>query len=191
VSKIIPFLFAVVLIWQGLGTFVVFQLERKAIRKELKMRIKEGVPEGELSEFRFTSDQYHQLEWRKSNEFVWQGHFFDVVKSRKDVNGNFILKCISDRQEDKLFADLGNSIATYLDKKHSKSSAVNWEKLTNILFVSNIGPILNIPRGFDKQPHLFAYSCTPCAEYCARIDKPPISQASISFSGQSVVLTYF
>ena len=44
-------LLVVLLLLQAAGTHLLFQLQRHAIRKEIKQTIKRGVPENELSYF--------------------------------------------------------------------------------------------------------------------------------------------
>jgi hypothetical protein len=173
VSKIIPFLFASVLLWQGLGSFVYFQFERKAIRKEIKSKLKAGVPKEELVEFRFSKDQFQKLKWRKSNEFVIANHFYDVVKRVNNTNDSIVLKCISDKQEDKLFTSLGIMVSSDLHKKHPESSPVHWKTLTGVIYIQPVLLTIQITSFMKTREYRGTYLDTHSSKHAFIFEKPP------------------
>jgi hypothetical protein len=175
VNKIIPFLLAIVLLWQGLGSFVYFQFERRNIRKEIKTRLKAGVPKEDLVEFRFSSLEFKQLEWRKSNEFVWESHFYDIIEKQNKSHDSVALKCISDKQEDKLFASLGMMVSSGLHKKHPNSSPVHWKSLTDVMYILPVQLTFKVRQIRTSQEHLYTYVDTHSSIHPLKIEKPPSS----------------
>ncbi len=172
-NKIIPFLLAIVLLWQGLGSFVYFQYERRDIRKEIKTRLKAGVPKEDLVEFRFSSLEFKQLEWRKSNEFVWENHFYDIIEKQTNSHDSVVLKCISDKQEDKLFASLGMMVSSNLHKKHPDSSPVHWKTLTGVLYIHPEQTTYQIRFIKKIEEHLVTYLDAHSSKHSLPLEKPP------------------
>ena len=120
-QRILGWVFFILFTWQLVGFLLFFEYNHYHIKKEIKGLLKRGVPDNELVDFHFTTDQINQLTWIKSNEFEWKGHLFDVVEKKVDANGKVQLKCISDTQEKVLFKDLNKSIADNLNG-HGKST---------------------------------------------------------------------
>ena len=99
------------------GALVRFEQERATIQRSIKLRLKQGVPEEELTTFTLTSDQWRGLRWVKpGREFrLPDGRMFDVVRRADGPDGNIVLHCISDHQETALFAGLKEAVARGLD----------------------------------------------------------------------------
>ena len=106
--------FLLLVMWQLIGVSSWFELSRRAVRKEIKLQIKAGVPEKDLIHFAFTSNELKKLIWIKQNEFRLNGRLYDVVHRVSHSDGNILLKCIDDIQEKVLFANLGESTADNL-----------------------------------------------------------------------------
>lgn len=96
------------------GFFVMFKIQEYAIKKEIKTRIKKGVSDDELHHFILTTDNQHQFEWKHSKEFKYKGMMYDVVHRVTLENGNILLKCVSDVQENELFKKLDEYISLSL-----------------------------------------------------------------------------
>lgn len=103
--RIIKVIALVLLVFfQFSGSHVIFHFQRAQIRKEIKLRIKKGVPESEL--FVFEKSQIEEnITWTKSNEFVLNDNFFDVVYTDTTSEG-IVWRCVSDQQENILFRNL-------------------------------------------------------------------------------------
>lgn len=95
----------------------------------MKTALKSGVPEDERIQFQFNQKEYTDLIWVKSNEFILNGNYFDVITST--FNGEtYILNCISDQQETQLFKDLHKEVTKNLgddssDLPHNKIEKIN------------------------------------------------------------------
>ena len=64
----LPVLLIAVMGWQVVGS-VPFLVERAQLRKEIKHRIKAGVPDEERVRFSFSMEGYDRLEWYRA----WKG----------------------------------------------------------------------------------------------------------------------
>ncbi len=121
---VLPFvlgLLLVVLFWQ-VGGFMLIQLNRVQVRKEVKHRIKNGVPEEERVVFHFTAAELADLQWMKEGkEFRIDGRFYDVVERTLGPNGTVRLACISDDQETRLFAQLDALVDQAMNTRERRS----------------------------------------------------------------------
>lgn len=95
----------------------------------MKTALKSGVSENEQIQFQFNQKEYADLVWVKSNEFILNGNYFDVITST--FNGEtYTLNCISDHQETQLFKDLHKEVTKNLgddssDLPHNKVKKIN------------------------------------------------------------------
>jgi hypothetical protein len=119
-----------IFIFQSVGVFLLFRLKQSDIRQEIKSRIKAGVPEAELTIFRFDSEKLKQLKWVDGHEFIYQERMYDIVSTTYD--GEIVVyHCLHDIQETRLFKDLNNLVANKMSKdKNSRegnhAQVVNW-----------------------------------------------------------------
>ena len=100
----------VLMAWQ-LGFLASFEWQRRAVKQEIKMRLKAGVPQNERTPFQITEAQYAALDWVKpQREFRLNGRFYDVVELKAQTDGTLLLSCIDDRQETELFAQISEIV---------------------------------------------------------------------------------
>ena len=132
-KKILSIAMVVTFLFNMTGILVVFRLEQARIRREVKQRIKTGLPAEELHVFDFTGEAYQSLDWeREGREFRQGKELYDVVRSEKHPGG-VRLYCINDRQESVLFATLDRLISKKIDQQsgdpHSPvQKALQWFK---------------------------------------------------------------
>ena len=96
-----------ILIFHFSGGNLLFHIQRQRIRKEIKTRIKQGVPKSEMRVFTFSlkGGDLKNLQWHEDHEFRYEGHMYDIVH-RKTVGDSITFYCINDDQETTLFAHL-------------------------------------------------------------------------------------
>ena len=100
--------------WIVFGVQYKFLADQKAIQKEIKKRIKQGVPESELFEFDLNKiSKDPGFSWVKSNEFILGNEMFDIVHRK----GNLAF-CINDKQEAQLFQYLDEMTRNAWNAKH-------------------------------------------------------------------------
>ena len=102
---------ALLLIFQSLGSHVLFHVQRQQIRKEIKHRLKNEIDLAQLHIFKVKGQIYasNMLRWLSEEEFRYKNMFYDVVKTRQ-VGDDLYLFCVADNQEEILFANLSNLV---------------------------------------------------------------------------------
>lgn len=85
----------------------IFRFQQNLIRKEVKLIIKNGVPEDQR--IRFYADELEadksNLTWIHEHEFRYNGEMYDILK-REYINGELVYVCIHDVKESGLFRNL-------------------------------------------------------------------------------------
>jgi len=94
------------MLFQTAGHFFVFKIQQHQIRREIKQRIKAGVPETELVRFKFLAGKpdpdFQRVE---EHEFRYAGKMYDIVRQESHGDTTWY-HCISDEKETQLFANL-------------------------------------------------------------------------------------
>lgn len=105
------------------GALLRFEQQRASIQRAMKLRLKQGVPEEELTTFTLTAEQWRGLRWVKpGREFrLTDGRMFDVVHRTVRAHGVVVLQCIADHQETALFAGLKEAVARDLEGRVPRS----------------------------------------------------------------------
>lgn len=132
VRKTVQYILLFLFLWQIVGFVSYFEISHYKLKKEIKLLLKQGVPEDELVFFEFTDAQMNELIWLKKNEFDLNGNLFDVVRKSKDKNGINHLQCISDKKETILFARLNQTISQNLGDEKHQTPISNWMKLLKV-----------------------------------------------------------
>jgi hypothetical protein len=119
------------------GQIIVFKIFEYRIKKEVKTRIKMGVPEKELTLLKIPKS----LEENPGNdfkrihdkEFRYKGEMYDIVsKAEKDDTTYFY--CIHDEEETKLFANLDRLIQNEFNDPEKKKELTNYTNLLNSFY---------------------------------------------------------
>ena len=127
-KRIMPLAMILLLMLQLLGGGMYFHFQRAHIRKDIKSRIKQGVPQNELKVFHFAKlQELETLNWHNDHEFRQGDEMFDVVRKEVTEHGVY-LHCINDQQETLLFAQLNELV-----KKRSESDPMGRQQLAQSL----------------------------------------------------------
>jgi hypothetical protein len=115
-----------VLLAVSVGMFPVFKMKQYVIRKEIKRRIKNSIPEEELHVLTFHSPE-SDVEWvREGKEFILGDRMYDVV--HQEIKGDStVFHCVNDKEEAILFAHLED----YVQKELQGNSKQSKKKRTN------------------------------------------------------------
>jgi hypothetical protein len=128
------------------GFFLVFKIQQRHVRKEIKEQIRQGVPEGELTVIKVTPENESELEWEHSKEFEYKGMMYDVVRKIILDETTILYYCVSDTQETELFAYLEDEIKKSMDtKKDGKNSSKNLFKLLSGIYAQpqkHVSPVV-------------------------------------------------
>ena len=117
-KKLVSIFLVFLILYNMLGYIVVFKSYQYAIRKEVKNRIKDAIPENEFTVIRLTNDdvQNGKKGFTKidDKEFSLSGKLYDIVRSQ--VSGDTtIFYCINDSKEEQLFANLDEHVKRQMD----------------------------------------------------------------------------
>ncbi len=112
---------------------MVYDVNFKLCKKEMKRKIKAGLKEEELHHFKLSKEEYEQLDWIHAKEFRLKDEMFDVVRKESLSNDTILLSCINDKQESILFANLNEHIEQHFDiQKDGKPYSKTLIKLIKI-----------------------------------------------------------
>ncbi|MFM7683133.1 MAG: hypothetical protein ACKO7P_10355, partial [Bacteroidota bacterium] len=75
-KRLFSFLFLIVFIWQLAGFFVYFEIERYHVRKDIKLAIKQSLPQNEFKQFIITEVEFNHLIWINDHEFKMNGRLY-------------------------------------------------------------------------------------------------------------------
>ena len=127
-----------------IGYFPVFVFQQNLAKKEIRQRIKQSVPEEELSIIIIDECNRSEINWIDKNEFTFGDKMYDVVRIEKDSDGKTYYFCINDKQEKKLFANLEKHIQNNFEgnsqKERNNNSLKHLTKdyLPNTMFESSV-----------------------------------------------------
>lgn len=83
-------------------TYSYLHIKNKAIRREIKWKIIEGIDRNELEILTFTNEEIDtELKWKHDHEFEYNGQMYDVVE-RKSEAGKVTFWCWLDHEETRL-----------------------------------------------------------------------------------------
>jgi hypothetical protein len=106
-KKSLSFLLFTILLLPTVGSCISFNVRQKAIKRDLKRKIKHGVPDSELISIVLTPEitRSKSFSWHNSHEFRINGKMYDIIK--KSIKGKQIVyKVVCDDEESVLFAQL-------------------------------------------------------------------------------------
>ncbi|MDN4164960.1 hypothetical protein QWY31_05570 [Cytophagales bacterium LB-30] len=110
--------------YQQLGVVMGFYALRYQVKKEIKHRIKKGVPEEELITLSFSAQatwESQGVNWLEDDkEFFYQGSMYDVVERYFD-DDSVIFRCVNDVQEAQLFRHLAYQVDSELFNQQSET----------------------------------------------------------------------
>lgn len=97
-----------------IGFYPVYRAKQEGIQKEIKRKIRQGLPDDQLLEFSFANGE--QPHWIKpGKEFLKGDKMYDVARKVEKENQTVYL-CLDDTDEKKLLSDISVS----MDKKNEK-----------------------------------------------------------------------
>lgn len=129
-KKIAIFSLLAIFLFNSVGYFIVFKVAQLEARKEIKTKIKLGLPDNELTAIEFNKNDLTNIHWVKENkEFYYKGKLYDVVK-KDEKNSTIVFYCIDDKQEHALFASLNEHVDKYISSQDSRKNSSS-KKLNN------------------------------------------------------------
>lgn len=85
-------------------SLLIFQFKRSSVQKEIKQKIKNGIPNSQLTPFAISD--LEKAKWEKPGKEFWLNkQIYDVIRIEKKEN-NILVWCFEDVKERGLFAEL-------------------------------------------------------------------------------------
>jgi hypothetical protein len=122
--KEISLILVLLILLHGIFHVLVFKVLEMKYKREIRLMIKQSVPEEKLIRFVFkkdiTENRIPGFRWMKQNEFMLNGEMYDIVWSQ--ITGDSVhYKCIHDVKESGLFANIGKHLDNYLRDNPEKN----------------------------------------------------------------------
>jgi hypothetical protein len=109
--------------------YPVTHYHRGQIRREMKRRIKNEIPENQLHIITVQNINDPSIKWMKENkEFRYKGMMYDIVKSRK-TDSTIEYYCINDIEETILFDQLDQKVQEQMNHQEEKGQGIPVKKL--------------------------------------------------------------
>lgn len=138
-KKVISIFLFGIFLFNMAGYFIAFKSFQYQIKKEIKAEIKKNVNPNELTTIVIDKKQINKIDWlEEGKEMYYNGKLYDVVRHTK--NGTSITYyCINDKQEELLFANLEEHIATHIaaNKPIKNQATKNLSNTVIKLYFSN------------------------------------------------------
>ena len=169
-----PSVLFVLLVIQLVGFTAYFEVSHYLIRKEVKALIKQGVPEKDRIIFIFSASEIESLQWVKKNEFRLGNRMYDVIQSRKLSHGTTEFQCISDKQEDVLFANLSITVGRNMGDEDHSTPFTTLFKIIQTPALVNEAPVIVASIYVDIHSlKFFSYSAPVSEEFKCSVERPP------------------
>lgn len=91
-------------------SYLLFQQQRKQIKRELKRKLIAGIDRAELVYLTFSLKEKENLEWEHSKEFKYNGQYYDVIETEIKADSVTYI-CWWDYEETQLYKKLDAMIA--------------------------------------------------------------------------------
>lgn len=154
--------------YSAIGYYPVFLMRQNAIRKEIKQKIKNAVPENEMFVFSLSEEEYSGLNWKRENkEFQHGNTMYDVVRKSPGENGNITLYCINDTQESQLFGHLDEQV------QKNSSAGNHVQKLFKLLSNISFSETINIIFFTEKKGISYSEIKSSIHSFTGKIPSPP------------------
>lgn len=144
-KKVIAILFILLLAFKLVGFIAVFKFRQHVITEKIKLEIKQGVLEDELSIITVTEENKHLLKWKNKREFFYKGNMYDVVRKRKSNIKTILYYCINDEKEAILLAKLDMLVKNSMDQNSKKNNVLQYnapflvlDKIQHCFFGNNL-----------------------------------------------------
>ena len=137
-KKLISIIAISVLLFNTIGSLIVFESTRYCIHKEIKNTITQSIPQNKLIAIIIDNNTKKDINFVDDNEFLYKGKMYDVVKQQ--TNGDTIIYyCINDNKEEELFANLNKEVKNNMDTNPVKNKTKQiLNKISISLFYEDI-----------------------------------------------------
>jgi hypothetical protein len=149
-SRLLAFALLALLLLQSTGPLVVFSLQRLQIRREVRERLLDRADDAALDlvpvPVALERAGDGRFRWMEEKEFRLDGRMYDVVRAERRGDTTWY-RCVEDRKETALLADLDALIRRDLNNTERRQQAARALRLTASLFLpAEPAPPAAVPR---------------------------------------------
>ena len=129
-NRVLPIILTISIILNSFGYYIAFKGVQYSVKKEIKRKLKNNVPEDELFIIRLTKSDISKgkngFKYIEANkEFTYNNKMFDIVR-RETKGDSVIFHCINDVQEENILANID-----FLVKENFCKSPATKKKASN------------------------------------------------------------
>ena len=157
-------LFMLPILAGAIGFYPLFKVLQYKTRREIKMRIKQGVPEEELHMITFAPGE--QIDWvREGKEFRYKDNMYDIVRTGNSKD-TVIYYCVNDTEEKVLFSTLDELVKKDMNEKSGATNnpSKHLLKLLLNLYHETSSSVVISPRMITINFHYLFYWTAPGLE---------------------------
>jgi len=169
-KRTFSYLFLLIFIFNTVGYFPVFLYLQCQVKHDIKQRIKQSIPQEELTIFTLTEAQYKNLDWVEDHEFRLNGDMYDVVRKNTDDKGSIVMYVINDKKEKEVFTNLEQQIEDNLENTTTGKNVKKVLKHFTGIYLPFKKLICFVPEKEIQFPLSFQYSSIT---FIKEIPSPP------------------
>lgn len=137
-KKPMAILLLICLFLEVIGFYFVFLLRREAVKQEVWSYLHQNQHNNYAQTLSFSLNDPGIREtpvWENENEFSFKGEMYDVIE-KKELNGNLVISCISDKKETSLIKDFEKDLSGNTSNKNSNGNADQLIKLLTMPYLA-------------------------------------------------------
>jgi hypothetical protein len=123
-KRLIVSIFLLLYVYNFAGYLAVFSVLQYQVRKDMKLKLKESVPQSELILVTFHTASLegglYPIQWVDQNEFRYNGGMYDIVRSHTSEDTTYF-QCVNDVQEEVLFSDLNKHVQKHMGNSEEQT----------------------------------------------------------------------
>lgn len=134
-NKIVSTIIILQILFSTTGSYLLFKIFEKQVKKEIKLKIISGNFESEYLTYHFTYEEFLQLEWENNKEFFIGENIFDVINVK--FSSNYIkVICYLDIKESNLRQNFAQFLNSHLNSdNNTKNLIFNYIEVLSFKFI--------------------------------------------------------
>lgn len=167
-KKLLVYPVLLLLLFNSMGYYVIFELNRHQIRKEMHAGFRSSSPVTVI-EFKDGAD-VSVIRWVHKNEFIYKETLYDVVYVSKRA-GKTIYYCLHDQKEERL-------VKEFQKANSGKTTQAMWNLMVHVAIPA---PVFRLSEPTAVSHDYPLAVAEPCSVSIPQDYPPPRSRASFSF----------
>lgn len=134
-NKITSIIIIIQILFSTTGSYLLFKIFEKQVKKEIKSKIIRGEFESEYLTYYFSYEEFLQLEWENNKEFFIGENIYDII-SVKFSSNNIKVICYLDIKESNLRQNFAQFFNFHLNSdNNTKNLIFNYIEILSFKFI--------------------------------------------------------